>query len=256
MSLKENSATISGYDGSHNKRTFDGLWFVTITISFISLNVISVPCPAQTNAPKVTQPLPASLTTNFVKDAELSVAEVNQVVSLAVQCGIPDVDQIRTFHYLPGLARGISVKSKERRSGRSVSYDTVSLGHTGWNTLPPGAKAKRLGAFWVNEPYLRTTLLREFAISNKTVRVQIGENIDMALADKVIPLVVARKVRFENDSARRQFEELDLSEPASFDKSWSGDGYELDYDRPEMRDVLFKVENGEILITGVATVVI
>ena len=254
MSLAENAEIISGYDALHEKRTFEVRSYAMIAITFAVLNLIPVSCATQTSAPKVTQRLPTNFKTKFIKDAELSVAEMNQVVALAFQCGIPDVERIETFRYLPGPVRGIAVKTKERRSGRSVTYDTVYLGRNGWNSTAPDAKAKRLGAFWVNEPYLNTYLLREFKIGNKAVRVNIGESVDIVLADKVIPSVVAGKVQFENDWVRGEFQGLDLSEPASIDKSWNGDGYELRYDKPIMKGLLFKVENGDILITGVTTI--
>ncbi len=209
--------------------------------------------PAQTNANEPKYSLP-DIKTEFVEGAKLSAAEINQVVSLAKQCGIPDVEYVRTFHYLPAGGSGISVTSQERKVGRSVSYDCVMVNRTGWGYPITAERKKKVGAFWVTEPYLSTTHLREFVIVKKAIRLAIGKDVDVALADRVIPLITARKVHCKDDWTRREFESLDVSQPENILKSPIGEGYEVYL--PGMKILEFKEEKGQVIVIGIASYVI
>ncbi|MDB6068775.1 MAG: hypothetical protein JWR26_4983 [Pedosphaera sp.] len=218
----------------------------------LALAGISFSCPAQTNTTKSTAPKPHTIETKFEKGAELSSEEINQVVALAKKCGIPEVESIKTFRYMPSGGRGIVAKSKERISGRNISFDSVYVERAGWAIGDPDAKAKQLGAFWAEAPYIRTSRLREYELNKKTVRVELGEGIDISLADQVIPMIANRQISFESEFFRSQFEHINVSKPASISKGLYGQGYEVRYDEPRMKAILFKVENGKIVFTGIA----
>ncbi len=128
------------------------------------------------------------------------------------------------------------------------------MSHEGWGEALPRPEAKRVGPFWVNKPRLETTLKSEFTFGDRTVRVLIEPTVDAALADEVVPLIVGRKVRFENDAVRGEFERLALSKPASIGKSFSNNGYNLRYEEPTIKWVAFRFEKGEVEIISVASV--
>ena len=175
---------------------------------------------------------------------------------LARQSGIEDAAEVETFNYLPGGGRGISVKSKDHIDGRNISYDTIILSKTGWDGLEPDKTTKRLGNFCVREPGKYTTHLRAYELKKKTNRIVIGEGVDTAFADKVIPLIASKKVRFANDNdwVRRNFNELGEFTPATLYKSDSNKGeYEMRFSGSDNHILMFKLDKDEVVVTGIAT---
>jgi len=164
----------------------------------------------QTDAVQPSGQKSTQIKTNFVKGAELNSVEINQVLMLARQSGIEDAAEVETFNYLPGGGRGISVKSKDHVDGRNIFYDTLLLSKNGWDGLEPDKTTKRLGNFCVRELGKYTTHLLTYEVKKNTIRIVIGEGVDIAFADKVIPLIASKKVRFANDNdwVRRNFNEL------------------------------------------------
>jgi len=154
----------------------------------------------QTNTVKTAHPNTSPVKTSFVENAKLNSVELKQVLSLAEQSGIQDAAEVKTFNYLPAGGRGISVKSRERVDGRNISYDTVLLGKSEWAGPAPDKTPKRLGSFFVEESKY-TTLLRTYEINQKTIRIVMDKGIPATFADQVMPAIVSKKVRFEDDGA-------------------------------------------------------
>lgn len=192
--------------------------------------------------------------TNFVADAVLTPNEVKQVLELAKKCGIARPSEVGTFHYLPTGGRGISVKSVELVDERNTSFDTVIISKKGWHQFTSETNSIQLDSFWAAADAKYSTLLRSYEFRKTTIQVSIGKGIEVALADKVIPLIDAKKARFENDWARRQVEELKDSKPVAIYKSYSGNGYELRFNEPSMRAIMFDLKDGRVVITGVAII--
>jgi len=157
----------------------------------------------QTNAVQPSEQQPSQIKTNFVKGAELNSVEIYQVLLLGRQSGIEDAAEVRTFYYLPTRNRGIHVTSKERVDGRNISYDTVTLSKNEWGAKPD----QTLEPFKVRDPKY-TTHLRTYEINKKTIRITIGEGITTTFADKALPAIISKKVRFENDRAKDDFNRL------------------------------------------------
>jgi len=192
------------------------------------------------------------VTRNFIADAKLTPSEVKQVLELAKKCGINHPSEVRTFHYLPTSGRGISVKSLEKVDGRNTSFDMVTISKKGWDQGEAETNSIRVGNFWAEKDAKYSTLLRRYEFKKAAIQISIGKGVDLAFADKVIPLIDGKKVLFDNDSNREQFEELKDSKPVAISKSYSGGGYELRFNEPSMRAIMFDVKNGQVVITGVA----
>ena len=192
------------------------------------------------------------ITTNFIAEARLTASEVKQVLELAKACGLDTPSEVRTFHYLPSVTKGISVKSVERVDGRNSSFDTVTVCKLGWEGRDPDKSAKRVGDFWADSEAKYSTLLRRYEFKKTPIQISIGKGIDVALADRVIPLIDAKKVRFESDWVRQEFEELKDSKPVAIYRSYSDKGYELRFNEPSMRAIMFDVKDGRVVVTGVA----
>jgi hypothetical protein len=203
----------------------------------------------QTNAVQPSKQQPSQIKTNFVKGAELNSVEINQVLTLARQSGIEDAAEVETFHYMPPAGgRGIRVKSKERVDGRNISYDTVTLSKNGWGAKPD----KSLEPFKVRDPKY-TTHLRTYEINKKIIRITIGEGITTTFADKALPAIISKKVRFENNAAKDDFNRLGDFTPRGIYKSDTEKlGYELFLSVPAMYILRFRLDNGEVAITGVS----
>jgi hypothetical protein len=210
----------------------------------------------QTNTVKTARPKTSPVKTSFVENAKLNSVELKQVLSLANQSGIQDATEVETFNYLPGGGRGISVKSKERVDGRNISYDTILVEKGGWRDGVPDKTAKHLGDFYIQYPK-STTLLRTYEIYKHTVRIVMDEGIPATLADQVMSAIVSKRVRFEDDGARRSFSTLEKIIPEAIYKSESNKGqYEIRLSEPAMHILMFNLDKGEVVITGVATYVI
>lgn len=200
---------------------------------------------------------PKAIKTDFAAGANLLPSELKQVVALAKQSGMVDVAEVSTFHYVPGGGRGISVKSTERVDGRNTSFDTVTIHKSGWNTSSPSKDGvNRDGNFWCDRDSKHTTVLRSYEFNQQPVRIVIGRGVDIALADKVIPLIGTNKVIIHNDSVRRRFEDLADSKPQAIYKR-DFEGYEVRFgEAPSQRSLKFLFENGQVIITGVSDLLI
>src|SRR5258705_2009552 len=130
--------------------------------------------------------------THFIDDARLNNEELVQVLTLARQCGITNIAEVETFYRLPGRERGIRVNSEERVAGRNISFDSVAIYKLGWIVADPGKGVTRIGEFRVDEPKKCTTLLRTYEINGSPARVIIEEGVEVAFADKVIPLILSK----------------------------------------------------------------
>ena len=227
----------------------------SLVICFLVIAISASSGAGQTNVFKSSTPPATTIKKNFLKDAPLSATEMSQVLSLAHQCGIHDVAEIGTYYALPSSIKVISVKSTDRVDGQNTSFDTVSINKIGWGDSGPENNAKRIGNFWVDTPGRYTTLLRSYEYGKKTVQIAIGDGIEIAFADKVIPLIAAKKVRFDHDSIRREFEELGNSKPQGIYQSYPDKkGYEMRFSEPTLRALMFRVDKGRVVITGITEI--
>ncbi len=195
---------------------------------------------------------PQKITTNFIAEAHLTPSEIKQVLELAKACGIDKPSEVRTFHYLPSLTKGISVKSVERVDGRNTSFDTVTISKLGWEERDSDKPSKRVGDFWAGSEAKYSTLLRQYEFKKASIQISVGKGIDVAFADKVIPRIDTKRVSFESDWVRQEFEEIKDSKPVAIYRSWSDKGYELRFNEPSMRAIMFDVKDGQVVVTGVA----
>jgi hypothetical protein len=157
---------------------------------------------------------PVPIHTNFVSDAVLTADEVGTIVKLAKKCGISHVAEVRTFHYLPTLVRGIEVTSTDDVDGRNATYETLKVFRKDWSgaTVPSAPFAAiSLGDFWVNGPgipELHTATL--FNVARETIHVQVGPDIPIETADTIIKAFTTTNIF---GTASRTFLSEDLSRP-------------------------------------------
>jgi len=225
--------------------------FTTVHHFTVLLIISSQTCIAgQTNQPVRPQKLP-TVKTNFVAEGQLSAAEVKQVLELAKKLGIANPVEVSTHDVMPGGGRYVWVKSADRSEGRSTWYDAATIYKDSWTYAEAGKSAIQLGDFWADKNAKNTTLLRRYEFNKETIQIAIRSGVDIAFADKVIPLILSKTVQFENDWARQEFEKLKDAKPAVIYKSDSGEGYELRFEKA-MIIVGFKIKKEKVVITGVS----
>lgn len=200
---------------------------------------------------------PKAIKTDFAAGANLLPSELKQVVALAKQSGLADVAEVSTSPILPVGGKLIYVKSAERVDGRNISFESVCVHKMGWDVLEPAKNGvKRDGNFWVNADDKRTTLLRSYEFNRHAVRVQIGSGVDIAFADKVIPLIALEIIRAGKERGDLRFEDAAKVKPTAIHKGRFKDEYELQCFGPSLLSVKFRFENGQVVITSVSSILI
>ena len=195
--------------------------------------------------------------TNFVKGASLTTRELGQVLMLAEQCGIAEPGEVSTMYFLPGGGRGIHVKSVDRTSGRDIAVDELMIGKVGWTDMIPAKDAKWVGKLWAGPSYKYTRHLRVYDFRGERIRVEISGGVSADVADKAIPLIAARKVRFPPkegafDNQRREMEKMLAAKPTALSKQDDGTLWlrvEGTMDALQMR-----FEKGEVVLEHVITI--
>lgn len=195
---------------------------------------------------------PAAVRTNFIEEARLSASEVKEVLQLARKFGIDNPTEVETFYYQPGAVKGIRVRSADRVSGRNTSFDAVCMAKDGWGNMLPEKNVQRVGRFWASADALYTTCLRQYLFKGTMIQISMGTGVDIALADKAIPLIASGSVRFDekNDDGfiRLQMKGLGDKKPTSIHKDSRMEGvYALCFDN---QWVEFRWEDGRVVITG------
>ena len=209
---------------------------------------------AQTNPTASPVDLPI-IKTNFVPEAVLTTNEIKQVIELARMSGIQNAGEVSTFHFVPSIETGIQVKSVDRVDGRNTSFDSILITRHGPDAEDPGNEFWSVGEFRAFKTFKRTTLLRKYEFRGAAAPIQIGEGLDVAIADKVIPRIGAGLVRFKDVWLAREFDQLKSLKPTVIHKGYQGSGYELRFDGEEIRSLHFNWDDGRVVITGVSQVV-
>ena len=180
----------------------------------------------------------ARINTKFIADAKLDADDLTNVVKLAKLCGIGQVVEVRTFHYLPGVSRGIEVTGADYVSGRDVTYQTVEIFREGWfhNARPaktlPGTS---VGLFWVEGLGLATThAVRLFDTVNGLSRVEVGFGISTNVTDTIINafmhtnFIIRESPGFES-VVKPSIEQENLRRPEMLTRAENKDHYMINF---------------------------
>ena len=194
----------------------------------------------------------AGIKLSYIPAAKLDELELRRVLWLAQQVGITNVAKVSTDYARPSATKLVSVTSKERVDGRNISYETVAIHRPDWGGWSKPERAFQSGEFWVSASDKITWLQRTFDIGGTTRRITLKEK-DIPVADKAIPLIAAKKVRFKDEftqSTQSRFKRIDIQQPSSLRASDSTHDYEL-WLHTSQEIVYFRIENGEVVITAV-----
>jgi len=211
-----------------------------------------------TNAIQTTVGDSRKVKTIFEDDAKLTEQEVKDVLLLARQCGIDQPAEVRTFHFLPGSDHGIEVKSIAETNGLDVAFDTIRIRDIDWGFSESNKTSMRAGKFWAVPAAKDTTHLRLYDFGKEKIGVQLF-GITPELADKIIPLIAAKKVRYpeskgpyDHDSDR--LKKILDSKPRGLSRE--RDGKLGLYFENQLNILQFRFEKGEVILEKVLFVVI
>jgi len=184
----------------------------------------------------------------------LTPREVTEVVSLARECGISEPEEVRTFYWLPGGGKGVTVKSVERTNAADITFDEIEIGKSGWTGFGASGTVKRVGGFWAEASGKFTRHFRVYDFRGERIRVNIREGITTDLADKVIPIIEAKKYRFSSNDGALQFERPEMekmvgAKPSGLSKQQNGELWLHVED--QLNALQFRFEKGEVILVGV-----
>lgn len=201
----------------------------------------------QTNQTKATA-IPTAVATNFVADAVLSPAEIEQVLTLAKACGLDSPARIETYHVLPGRGKAMRVKSVEHVEGRNTTFDTLVISKKDWGGWMPGKDAKWVGDFWADAGSKYSTLLRRYDFRKESIQIQIGKGVATELADKVMALIETNDVRFGKDVDMFDFDRLKQSKPKRIFPYPEKGGYCIEFNWQLL--MMFEWKDDHIFVTA------
>jgi hypothetical protein len=188
--------------------------------------------------------------TNFKTDKELSPVEIGQVLELAKEVGIDKPDEIGTFVYLPAGGTGIYVRGDEKVDGRNIHFDRVTIQKVGWVNSTPGDNRKWVGDFWCDEDKY-STYQRIYDFRQESIRVTLGDGVDVGMADAAIAQIAANKIRFTDEVKERYELLIGSAKPTGIYLNNFGSNYVMRFDAPRDWRLLFKFENGEVVPVNV-----
>lgn len=226
----------------------------------VAFAVCGMGCRAPVSESSATKPKfaeTAFVKTKYLRHAELSQAELANVLSLAKSCGIPDVIEVETFYYLPSTSKGISAKGRLKVEGRNHSFDSIVVDRMGWSYRESSTNALHLDNLWATPTDRRTTLLRDYVINGTAKQIEIGKAVSVDLADMVISRVFSGRANLGSQYTPASFERLIQRAPTGIYRSENNE-YELWFETSSASwDTLrLKVEGKEITITGSGSIVI
>lgn len=142
---------------------------------------------------------PVAVKTNFFQGPALTSKEISEVIELAKKCGLSQPVLISDQRVLPPssqVPRALVVEGAENVQARKVSREWLIVGCTNWSPATPELGPLRVGSFYVNRPYLRTTESIVFQVGNKSIKIALARTIPLKIADDFVEKLAAGRMHF------------------------------------------------------------
>lgn len=206
--------------------------------------------------------------TDFSGGPELNQSEILTVLQLARRCGIRQVAQVKTYHIHPTPNFDILVTSPETIRGREVSYMAVHVTKKQWSSrrsetnLSLPATYPTISDFWVEPEGVCTNRLTLFALTNRTVRIEL-KGVPVPMADRMVEAFTKGRVRFSDTMQPLLFKDLDLATATSIgvisdrDPHYREGTYVITFTKGEYSwmTVTFRMEGNEAIVLAIAHLV-
>jgi hypothetical protein len=173
-------------------------------------------------------PAAPAVKTRFVPEAVLSNSELREIVDLAHECGVSEVEEVYSYNIHPSPSFGFGVKSVETVRGREVSFIVVLVDHKKW-VRPRNARQveRSIGNLWVESGSVRTNVLTTFALAGGTVRVRLSPGLDLATADRIVELLAAGRISYKDATLKDELGRIDLSKLAVLWRAEDGKSFTI-----------------------------
>ena len=185
----------------------------------------------------------ANFKRNYVKGANLTKAEEQNVVELANQCGITTIAEISTHYLRPSSTRAIAVQSVEKVDGRSVSCKVLEIKYRKWRPQSDGPRPgdKQLGEFWAAKPRPRKqTILKA---GDKEYRTRSIAGLTVEECEMILAAFLKGNYNLARGNANR-LEQVDWTKPIGFYKS--GDTISVSFPHKQEGEGFFDLQFQQI----------
>jgi hypothetical protein len=198
----------------------------------------------------------SALKLTFQNRRSLSSNELRLVLTLAHRAGLKRVTTVKVIGY-PGHERQILLASDEVKKDRRISQESMLIRNADWFTdSSASAKGETLGKFSVDQlgnPVI-TSHWATFTFRGEPIRLQCPPETDLAVADRVLAALQARRIRYPVTEARIRSASMDFSSPT--DISVGGDGFyiALKHKDPSCSDsITGRLEEDRLIIENAGT---
>jgi len=107
-----------------------------------------------------------------------------------------------------------------------------------------------VGDFWCDEEKY-TTYQRIYNYKGESIRITIGDGVDVGMADAAIAQIAENKIRFGNGVKERYERYIGSAKPTGIFLNNPGSSYVMRFDTPRDWRILFKTEKGEVVLLNV-----
>jgi hypothetical protein len=129
------------------------------------------------------------------------------LLQAARACGITNIESVWVGNMLPSIAVSFEIKAPEQISGRNIERRLLAAEYINWNPQSSFESTAvilttngfRIAAGWTE----KKKILRAGGAEH---RIQVDDKISIDLAEEILDVILRGKVSFEDDFAKRGFE--------------------------------------------------
>ena len=158
---------------------------------------------------------------DYVNLAKLSVEEEKKVIALAYKCGLQEpVNKISTHNMYPSPFKGIRVEGKEKKDGRQVTTQILSVSNRDW--LEPNAKPRKgqisMGKFWAGKPYEQKKIILN--VKGKQYRASSIQGLSPEECEMILNVFLEQKYQLgpQVKDNEKLLDQIDWTNPSGFYK--------------------------------------
>ena len=158
---------------------------------------------------------------DYVNLAKLSVEEEKKVIALAYKCGLQEpVNKISTHNMYPSPFKGIRVEGKEKKDGRQVTTQILSVSNRAW--LEPNAKPRKgqisMGKFWAGKPYEQKKIILN--VKGKQYRASSIQGLSPEECEMILNVFLEQKYQLgpQVKDNEKLLDQIDWTNPSGFYK--------------------------------------
>jgi hypothetical protein len=126
------------------------------------------------------------VTTSFAKGAELTAAEVKDVLTIAHRAGVTNVAEVYTYFISPSPDRGVGVKETDTITDRQIHCRILFIMRGKWQEESHAAPTNsiQVGDFWLDSVHVQNlTILR---VQGREFKISVSGGIPVVQAEAIL----------------------------------------------------------------------